>query len=113
MATKWLEERWVTLIPALEPLGNADEEEIRAICEAEKEWWQKRPGIKKLGSLGKPMTDTRNHIREVLDVGDDNYWTNPKSGVREHIALKYMNFSTEEWTQMSLPSREELQARRA
>jgi hypothetical protein len=101
------------LIPALEPLLSAQEEEIQAICEAEKEWWQKRPGIKKLGSLGKPMTDTRNHIREVLEVRDDNCWKNPKSGVREHIALKYMNFSTEEWTQMSLPSREELQARLA
>jgi hypothetical protein len=111
MATKWLEERWASLIPALEPLGSAQEEEIRAICEAEKEWWRKRPGIKKLGSLGKPMTDTRNHIREVIEVRDNNCWTNPKTGVPEHIALKYMNFSTDEWTQMSLPKEEELQAR--
>ncbi len=111
MATKWLEERWASLIPALEPLGNDECEEIRAICEAEKEWWRKRPGIRALGSLGKPMTDTRNHIREVLEVRDDNSWINPKTGVPEHIALKYMNFSTEEWTQMSLPADAELQAR--
>jgi hypothetical protein len=113
MATKWLEERWANLIPALEPLGNDKCEEIRAICEAEKEWWRKRPGIKKQGSLGKPMTDTRNHIREVLEVRDDNSWINPKTGVSEHIALKYMNFSTEEWRQMALPADVELQARLA
>src|SRR5579864_6385017 len=104
MTIKWLEERWASLIPALEPLLSTQEEEIRAICEAEKEWWRKRPGIRAPVSLGKPMTDTRNHIREVLEVRDDNCWTNPKTGVPEHIALKYMNFSTDEWTQMSLPT---------
>jgi hypothetical protein len=109
----WLEERWASLIPALEPLGSAQEGEIRAICEAEKEWWRKRPGIRALLSLGKPMTDTRNHIREVLEVRDDNSWINQKTGVPEHLALKYMNFSTEEWTQMSLPADAELQARLA
>jgi hypothetical protein len=65
MATKWLEQRWDVLIPALEPLGRAQEAQIRALCEAEKEWWRQRPGMKER-SLAKSMTDTRNHIREVL-----------------------------------------------
>ena len=61
----------------------------------------------------KPMTETRNRIREVLEVRENNSWINPKTGMSEHIALKYMNFSTEEWTQMSLPADAELQARLA
>ena len=39
------------------------------------------------------MSETRNRIREVLLVREDNWWINPKSGVKEHLALKYMNFS--------------------
>jgi hypothetical protein len=84
-------------------LGSEQEEQIREICEAEKECWRHRPGMKKMRSLAKPMTETRHRIREVLLVGEENWWRNPKSGAREHIALKYMNFSTEEWTQMAQP----------
>src|SRR5947199_3724144 len=112
MARKGVEERWGPLREALEPLGNAQEEQIRQICEAEKDWWRQRPGMRSVSSLGKPMTDTRNHLREVLVVREDNWWINPKSKRKEHVALKYMNFSTEEWTQMALPKAEELQARR-
>jgi len=113
MALKWLQERWERLLPALEPLGREQEEQIRQLCEAEKDWWRQRPRVKELSSLGKPMSETRNRIREVLLVREDNWWINPKSGVKEHLALKYMNFSTEEWTQISLPKEEELQARLA
>lgn len=111
MAMKWLEERWGTLIGALEVLGKEQEEQIRLLCEAEKGWWRQRPGMKKVSSLKNPMTETRNHIREVLLLREDNWWINPKSQAKEHLALKYLNFSTEEWTQMSLPSEEALQAR--
>ena len=52
-------------------------------------------------------------LREVLLVREENWWINPKSGVLEHLALKYLNFSTEEWVQMNLPSQEELQMRQA
>ena len=66
MAVKWLEQSWETLIPALEPLGKEQEEQIRLLCEAEKERWRQCPGIQADGSLKKPMTETRNHMREVL-----------------------------------------------
>jgi hypothetical protein len=100
MAMKWLEERWETLIPALDQLGKEQEEQMRLLCEAEKDWWRQRPGMNVVNSLRKPMTETRNHIREVLLLRDDNWWINPKSQAKEHLALKYLNFSTEEWTQM-------------
>lgn len=110
MARKWLEERWEALLPALEPLGKEQEEQIRVLCEAEKEWWRQRPGMKER-SLNTPMTETRNRIREVLLLREDNWWINPKSQVKEHIALKYLNFSTEEWTRITLPDKEVLQER--
>lgn len=74
-------------------VGREQEEQIRQLCEAEKDWWRQRPRVKELSSLGKPMSETRNRIREVLLVREDNWWINPKSGVKEHLALKYMNFS--------------------
>jgi hypothetical protein len=111
MAMKWLEERWETLIPALDQLGKEQEEQMRLLCEAEKDWWRQRPGMNVVNSLRKPMTETRNHIREVLLLRDDNWWIDPKSQAKEHLALKYLNFSTEEWTQMALPAKETLQAR--
>ena len=113
MAMKWLEERWATLLPALELLGAAQEAQIRQLCEAEKDWWRQRPGMNAVNSLRKPMTETRNRIRESLLLREDNWWINPKSEAKEHLALKYLNFSTAEWTQMALPSEEERQARLA
>jgi hypothetical protein len=110
MAMKWLEERWEILLPALEPLGIEQEEQIQALCEAEIAWWRQRPGLS-ARSLGKPMSLTRNRIREEFLVGEGNSWINPKSGRREHLSLKYLNFSTEEWTAMTMPSAEELNQR--
>jgi hypothetical protein len=110
MAMKWLEERWAVLLPALEPLGVEQEEQIRALCEAEIESWRQRPGLS-VRSLRMPMTLTRNRIREVLLVGEENSWRNPKSGQREHLALKYLNFAREEWISMTLPGEEELSRR--
>jgi Telomere resolvase len=109
---QWLEERLATLLPALDRLGCEQEEEIRRLCEAEKEAWHQRPGLKAASSFNVPMVQTRNRIREELFLKEENWWINPKSGVKEHIALKYMNFSTEEWTRITLPRGEVLQERR-
>lgn len=110
---KWLEERLTRLLPVLEPLGREQEEEIRVLCEAEKEAWRQRPGLQQEISLNVPMNQTRNRMRQELLLREDNWWINPKSGQKEHLALKYMNFSTEEWTRMALPKEEALQARLA
>jgi hypothetical protein len=114
MALKWLEDRWSRLLPALEPKGaRGRRAHSSADVEAEKEWWRQRPSMKKAVSRAKPMTETRNRIREVLLLREDNWWINPKLGAKEHVALKYMNYSMEEWTQMVLPGEEELQLRLA
>ncbi|MBV9232090.1 MAG: hypothetical protein JOZ18_22460 [Chloroflexi bacterium] len=113
MASKWLEERWEVLLPTLARLGQGQEEQIKRICEAELEVWRQRPSLKQANSLRKPLTQTRNRIRETLPVTDDNGWINPKSRAKEHLALKYLNFSTEEWIQMNLPASEELHMRQA
>lgn len=111
MALKWLEERLLELLPALDALGREQEEEMRVLCEAEKEAWRQRPRMQSEQSLQVPMSQTRNRIREDLLLREDNWWINPKSGEKEHLSLKYMNFSTEEWTRMTLPEEEELQSR--
>ena len=111
MASKWLEERWEVLLPLLATLGQAQEEQMKCLCEAELEIWRQRPSLKQVNSLRKPLTETRNRIRETLPVTDDNGWINPKSEAKEHLALKYLNFSPEEWVQMNLPASEELHLR--
>ena len=113
MASKWLEERWEVLLPTLAPLGQGQEEHIKRICEAELEAWRQRPSLRKANSLRKPLTQTRNRLRETLPVTEENGWINPKSGAKEHLALKYLNFSTEEWMQMNQPTAEELHMRQA
>lgn len=111
MATKrWLTVRWETLIPALEALGSAQEAEIQALCEEEIAAWRARPGITSPNALRGPMTDTRRRMKQ-LALTDENSYLNPRSGKREHLALKYMNFSEEEWRAMDAPSERALQQR--
>lgn len=100
---KWLEARLERLMPELDQLGVEQEEEIRGLCEAEKAFWRGRPGVTKENSLRAPMTQTRNRIRG-LELRETNQWWNPKIGEWEHVALKYMNFSEEEWMQMGMLS---------
>ena len=112
MGAKWLEQRWAVLLPELERRGKDQEEEIRALCEAEIAAWRVRPSFTTPSSLRTPMTDTRNQLRQ-LAVTPENSWVNPKTGDQEHLALKYMNFSEAEWVQLGLPSEQRLQQREA
>ncbi|GHO70501.1 hypothetical protein KSC_093930 [Ktedonobacter sp. SOSP1-52] len=96
----------------LAPLGCAQEEEIKRICEAELELWRRRPSLKRASSLQKPLTETRHRIRETFPLTQENCWCNPKSGQKEHLSLKYLNFSTQEWRQMAAASEREVQERR-
>jgi len=111
MASKWLEERWELFLPVVAPLGRGQEEQLKYLCEEELEAWKARPSLKQAISILKPLTETRNRIRELFPLTEDNWWINPKSGKKEHLALKYLNFSTEEWLQITLPSEAELQER--
>jgi hypothetical protein len=101
---KWLEERWQILLPALASLGGEQEEQIKGICAAEIDAWRGRPSMKQEKSLRTPLTETRNRIRETFELTQDNCWCNPKSGEREHLSLKYLNFSSQEWIDQTLPS---------
>ena len=110
MAKIWLEERWRTLLPALQALGIAQEAEIARLCEEEIAAWRDRPGMKKASSLRPVMTATRNAIKQ-LPLTADNRYRDARSGQWQHIALKYMNFSDEEWASMNALSDEKFQAR--
>src|SRR5689334_3534437 len=93
-------ERLNDLLPRLEALDQRGEEEIQRLCEAEIAAWRARPTMKSLRSLNTPMIDSRNAIREQLAVTATNSWINPRTQEREHLALRYLNFSQEEWAAM-------------
>jgi hypothetical protein len=92
-AMPWIEEHVRSFIPQIAELGVADEAEIARLCEEEIETWRAR-GLAQ-ASLNSPMTAMRKAIKG-LPLTESNTWINEKRE-REHIALKYMNFSKEEW----------------
>lgn len=111
MVSRWLEERWEVLLPALAGLGVGQEEQIKRLCEGELEGWRQRPSLRKANSLRNPLTQTRNRIRETLVVTQENGWMDAKSGRREHLALKYLNLPEAEWMQMNGRSEQEQRGR--
>jgi hypothetical protein len=66
--------------------------------------------MKKVNSLRPVMTATRNAIKK-LPLTAENRYKNVRTGAYEHIALKHMNFSPEEWSSMNAISEEKFQAR--
>jgi hypothetical protein len=107
---QWLAERLQELLPQLEVLGVAQAGEIQRICEEEIAAWRARPTMKALRSLNTPMIDTRNAIR-TLSITQENSWINPRTREREHLALRFMNFSDEEWAAMKALTEEGRQQR--
>jgi len=97
---QWLAERLQVLLPRLAVLGKDQEGEIQLLCEEEIAAWRQRPTMKSIRSLNTPMIDARNAIKEQLAVTPENSWLNPRSGEREHLARKYLNFSEAEWAAM-------------
>lgn len=106
----WLAERLQALLPQLAVLGTAQEQEIERLCVQEIAAWRARPQMKKASSLRVPMTDTCNAISQ-LELTEANRWRNPRTRDWEHIALKYMNFTEEEWAAMNAPSAEDFSQR--
>ena len=110
MAKRWLQQRWDILLPALEQLTVEQEEEIARLCAAEIAAWKARPTMKSLSSLKEPMTDTRNAIRQVKLTAYNSY-LNLRTREREHLALKYMNYSESEWAAMEQETEDRFQRR--
>ena len=111
MTTRWLAERIDLLLGELAPLGHGQEEEIARICAQEIAAWRARPSIKKESTLRNPMTDTRNAIRDRLEVTATNRWLNPQTLQYEHLALRYLNFTEEEWIRVMGDTQERFQRR--
>lgn len=102
MPKAWLRERWETLIPALEKLTVAEEGEIARLCEQERAYFYERFAHAAPSSLGEPMSDTRARVKAIPLTEDNSYVTD--AGQREHLALKYLNYSQEEWRRIKKPS---------
>src|SRR5271169_5307142 len=107
----WLQERWIPLTDALAPLTIAQEEEVAAICKVEMQYWTDERGAG-LGTLGNLVSQTRKHLTASFpDLNESNSWLNPRSGLREHISLKYINLSKEDWVARVAPSQEKKEKR--
>ncbi len=110
--TQWLAERMEFLLDRLRGLDVSQEEEIAELCAQEIAAWRARPTMRVVTSLKVPMSDARNVLRARLAVTDLNSWFNPRDGKREHLALKYLNFSNEEWIEINGPSEQAARQRR-
>lgn len=102
MPKAWLRERWETLIPALEKLTIAKQDEIARLCEQEIAYFHERFANGAPSSLSEPMNDTRTRLDEI-PLTETNSYVND-AGKREHIARKFMNYSREEWRLIKKPS---------
>lgn len=110
--TQWLAARMEIFLSAVQLLGVAHEQTIADLCAREIAAWRARPTMRVTASLKVPMTDARNVLRARLAVTEQNSWLNPQRGQREHLALKYLNFTDEEWLEINAPSEEALRVRR-
>src|SRR5690349_9523896 len=90
----WIQERVKAFLPLIQSLGVEDEARIAQLCLQEITVWRER-GLAQ-ASLNSPMTAMRNGIRGI-QLTEQNTWVNPGNQKQEHIALKHMNFSKEEW----------------
>jgi hypothetical protein len=107
--TMWQRERLFGaggLLDQLRPLGVSEEQEIEKICRAEIAEWRARPTMLVESSLQEPLRHARNAIREHLPLTRANRWKSPKTNKDEHVALKYLNFSLEEWQRINTDSDE-------
>jgi Spy/CpxP family protein refolding chaperone len=107
----WLDERLAALVPQLAALTSEQEAEIARLCEDEIAAWRARPQIKKPTALRPVMTAARKALRGQLKVTPANRWKNPRTGEYEHIALKHLNFTPEEWDGLNAVSEERLETR--
>lgn len=113
--TRWQHQRLFEeggLLEQLRVLGVEQEEQIEQVCQEELAAWRARPSMQVESSLQEPLRHARNAIREHLPVTAANQWKNPKTKEYEHLALKYLNFTLEEWQRINADSEERFARRR-
>ncbi len=110
MTLKWLDQRLETFIPVIASLTTADEEQIRELVAAEINAWKERPTMKNERSLRNPMYFARRALEEI-PLTETNSWHNPRYNRREHIALKYMDFTPQQWTEYNASTSTQLENR--
>ena len=105
----WITERVTAFIPQIELLGLADEATLQRLCEQEIENWRAR-GLAQ-ASLNTPMTAMRTAIKKI-PLTEHNTWIDPRKNEAKHIALKYMNYSPEEWEAIKASTKRTLMQRK-
>ena len=110
MTLKWLDKRLEEFLSAIASLTTAEETQVKELVEAEINAWKERPTMKNERSLRNPMYFARRALEEI-PLTLENSWHNPRYDRREHIALKYMDFSPQEWTAYNESTTTQLQTR--
>src|SRR5437667_3882874 len=74
-------------------------------------YWTNERGAS-LGTLGNLVSQTRKHLTASFpELNESNSWMNPRAGMREHISLKFLNLSKEDWAARVAPSQEKKEQR--
>lgn len=102
MTMQWLEQRWALFVAEMADYRvDTDEEEIEAVCEAEMETWRAYCEQTKGMSFQEMIIHTRIVLRTSIPAPQNEWW-NPETEEWEHIGLKYLTCTEEEWEQMRL-----------
>lgn len=106
MARQWLQQRWKPLFAEMARYTvydgvDDDEEEFCRICEEEMAAWRAYCEETKSMSFQEMMMETRVVLRTSLPPAWNEWW-NPETEEWEHIGLKYLKGTEQEWEEMRL-----------
>ncbi|GHO68442.1 hypothetical protein KSC_073340 [Ktedonobacter sp. SOSP1-52] len=107
--TGWERDYWQGMLPQVERL--AHERNEPALAQLAKEvfaYWREERHLSE-SSIRNPLTNLRNQIKQLPLTEQNSYLTD--SGQREHLALKYVRLTQQEWVQLNAPARQKLDER--
>lgn len=107
--TGWERDYWQGMLPQVERL--AHERNEPALAQLAKEvfaYWREERHLSE-SSIRNPLTNLRNQIKQLPLTEQNSYLTD--EGQREHLALKYVRLTQQEWVQLNAPARQKLDER--
>jgi Telomere resolvase len=106
MIPLWLKERWPGLLEDMDEYdteagGEEAETQIQAICEAELSVWRAYCQREGAPLLAEVMIEARTWLRFNSPCPGNDWW-DEEVGTWQHIGLKYLNCTEEEWEQLRI-----------
>jgi Telomere resolvase len=107
--TGWERDYWSEILPQIERLANErNEAELARLSEQIFAYWREERHLSP-STIRNPLTNLRNEIKKI-PVTDQNSVVS-EEGVREHLALRYIRLTQQEWVALNAPAREKLDER--